>query len=253
MVWSDKPAFLPLHDPLIKREHLQEDFNGTSGVVWKGARMLSHVFTVSEETFKAFVPPELSPTDSRMAAVFVAEYPYSSLGAYKQAGLMFYCQFENTVGWHFVCNYDGAMDKDFTMGADRSFALGRELGFPKFMANIELFREGTQVIGTVRRQGIEIIRVWADLQNPGEAFPEQTFIQFKSHLTSDTKAYLYREIWAAKFTYHTHMIRFGTGEVRFPKSNDLIQNCVVEQPIMTFYRETDQCMEMPKTLKVLHK
>lgn len=252
--WPAKPILIPLHDPIVKNENTIEEYNGMSGVIYKDARILLQCFSASPESIREFLPPELTPGELGLGVALIAEYPKTTLGPYKEAALMIECQFEDTVGLHVAYMYIDAMYGDYTLAADKALIAGREImGFPKTLANIELYEEGSRVIGSVRRHGMEIMRIEAEVPDAGDFADLGTMIQVRSVPAPDLQSYLYRDICTTTLEYQPKYTRVGDGSVFFPMSNDLIRNMVVEDTISTFFTIADFSIPMGKILKVLTK
>lgn len=249
--WPDKPISTPYHDPVYSEKHMAE-LNGESGIIFKDARMLCHIFTVKDETLRDFLPPELKPAPGKMAAAYVAEYPCSSLGAFKQAALMLECEFEGTAGFHVAYMYVDAMYGDHTLGADRALIAAREGGYPVTLANIDLFTEGEQMLGCVSRQGMEIMRIEADdISIAGNAPKTPDVINIRAIPNTEMTTFLHKEVCCYKTSAWPKFTRLGSGSIFFPASNDLIRDCGPLDNKLTYFTIFDSCLHFGKTLKVL--
>ncbi|HOB86510.1 MAG TPA: acetoacetate decarboxylase family protein [Bacillota bacterium] len=249
---EDDIIAIPLHDPIVSREQHIQQYRGMEGIIYKEARLLIHLFTISEETVKELLPAELSPGALGMAIALVAEYPNTSIGSYKEAALFVECQYEDLVGMHTAYMYIDQMYGDHTLGADRALIAGREvLGFPKTLAEINLSVEGDRCLGTVRRRGMEIMRIEAEISDPAEWPDLGTMINVRALPSPDTKGYSYRDICTTNLEYKPIYSLAGSGKVFFPPSHDRIRRVQPVDHIATYFTITDFVIPPGKTLKVL--
>ncbi|MFZ5645852.1 MAG: acetoacetate decarboxylase family protein [Bacillota bacterium] len=252
---ADWPADNIVGIPLLTPPYhnlVQEEYRGMKGIIYKEARLLIHLFTAPEECIREFLPRELSPGSLGMMVALVAEYPYSTLGPYKEAALFVECQYGETAGLHTAYMYIDQLHGDHTLGADKALVAGREiLGFPKMLANIDLITEGNHCTGTVRRRGMEIIRLEAEMTGPGE-FPDLgTMINVRAFPSPDMETYSYRDICTTNLVYQPQVTSVGEGQALFPTSTEDIRKVQVGENMATFFTVTDFCIPTGKTLAVL--
>lgn len=250
--WPDSPVGIPLHDPIYSESTITDIYKGMDGVIYKGARILLQLFTAPEEVIRDLLPPVLNPGNMGIMGVLIAEYPETTLGPYKEAAILVECQFEEVAGLHVAYMYIDQMYGDHTLAADKALICGREImGFPKTLANIELIENGNHFIGSVRRKGMEIIRVEADITDVGDFTDLGTMIQVRSLPTPDMKGYAYRDVCVTNLEYQPLCTWVGNGEVFFPPSADLVRNIRVDENLSTFYTIADFVIPRGKILKVL--
>lgn len=250
--WPTSPVGIPLHDPIYGDDIIHEQYRGMDGVIYKGARILLQLFTAPEEVIRELLPPVLSPGSMGIMGLLVAEYPETTLGPYKEAAVLVECQYEEIAGLHVPYMYIDQMYGDHTLGADKALICGREImGFPKLLANIELSKQGNHFTGSVRRKGMEIFRIEADITDIDDFANLGTMIQVRSIPTPDMKGYSYRDIIVRNLEYQPHITMVGNGEAIFPLSQDLVRNIRVTENLSAFFTITDFVIPRGEILKVL--
>ncbi|NLA11581.1 MAG: acetoacetate decarboxylase family protein [Firmicutes bacterium] len=248
---KDDIVGIPLHDPIYRASDV-ESYREMEGIIYKDARLLIHTFMAPEETIRDLLPEELSPGGLNLIVALIAEYPVTSLGPYKEAALFVTAQYGDTVGMHCPYMFIDELYGDHSLGADLALILGREsLGFPKTLAKIELAVEGTRYTGTVRRKGGELMRIEAELDEPGD-FPDMgTMINVRSMPTPALDGYSYRDICCTNLEYKPSISIAGEGKVLFPASHAAMRSVQVEEDLASFYTVTDFCIPRGETLAVL--
>jgi acetoacetate decarboxylase len=124
-------------------------------------RGISAVFETDPDVIAAVLPPPLKPTDNPIASVSVSHIGLSNgLQPFGAAGLSVQCEYEGIVG-----DYPLTMP----MSTDSAVIFGRELyGEPKKVADIQVRRNGDNIVGTVQRYGITYIELQGDVVEAGE-------------------------------------------------------------------------------------
>ncbi len=248
---KDNAIGIPLHDPIYSTA-TSESYHGMEGIIYKEARMLIHTFLAPDETIRELLPADLSPGGLNLVVALVAEYPTTSLGPYKEAAIFVACQYKDTVGMHCPYMYIDELYGDHTMGADLALIMGREvLGFPKTLAKIDLSMDGNRYVGTVGRQGMEIMRIEATIDEPGD-FPDVgTMINVRTMPNPQLDGYSYRDICNTNLIYQPIISKAGEGQVTFPISHAALRGVQVEQNLASFFAITDFCIPRGQTLEVL--
>lgn len=128
-----------------------------------GAEMVSVDFLTDPKAVAAVLPPPLRPAPEPVATAFVARYPETNFGvSYNEGALFVQAAHRGELGLYCL-----AMPVD----DDTAMICGREqYGFPKKMADINLDRNGSHVVGSVVRNDVEILRIegeFVDEHTPG--------------------------------------------------------------------------------------
>ena len=123
---------------------------------WTNARVLAVDVEVDADAAQALLPPPLEASDPPRATVFCADYPEGIFGiVYREAAVLIHCRDEHGAAVH--CAWIMVDD-------DTALIQGRELlGFPKKMADFTWTEKGHDVVGTVTRKGVELMRMEARL------------------------------------------------------------------------------------------
>lgn len=126
-----------------------------SSFLWTAARVLTVSVPLDPEGFGEWLPPGLRLADEPRATCFVAHYPHTTFGSvYNEAAVL--VDVVDAEGEARHCPW-------MVVDDDTALVLGREmLGFPKKLAQITLVEDGDAIVGTVRRRGVEVLRLEAD-------------------------------------------------------------------------------------------
>lgn len=248
---KDDIIHTPLYDPIFKMSQL-EKYRGMEGLIYKDVRLLVHMFKAPEDVLQEFLPEGFSTGHMGTMIALIAEYPNTTLGPYKEAALFVECQYKETVGMHTAYMYIDAMHGDHSLGADKALIVGREmLGMPKTLADIQLDLEGDRHVGTVKRNGREIMRIEGDVNEQAD-FPDiGTIINVRAMPTPDGKGYSYRDVCKTDLEYKPSATKAGQGKIEFPVSDEAIRNALVEENIITFSTVTDFCIPPGEILDVI--
>lgn len=141
----------PIHSPLYKLPPYH----------YSNVEMFQVLFSISLDTVKEILPPELEPAKRLRASVTFAKYPsinnldpycecfFSVLALFKNKPII-YCPF----AW---------------VDSDEALCAGREIwGFPKKLAQIEISYDGANINGKVLRKGNNIIEASINLSDHGK-------------------------------------------------------------------------------------
>lgn len=135
--------------------------------IWTNATVLEVEVRVARDAAQALLPAALRLADPPTATLFVADYPETQFGSvYREAAVLLHAA--DATGPALHCPW-------MVVDDDTALILGREvLGFPKKMAEIRLDPREGGVVGTVRRRGVEVMRLEATLHE-AEAAPLPLF------------------------------------------------------------------------------
>lgn len=138
---------------------------------FKGARLLRFDYETDADTAAQLVPDKLRLADPATAFLLINEYPWSTLGPYREAVLGVNV-FHGDRPLHYISH--------LMLDSDTPILAGRELyGFPKKMGVIEFAQQGDVLAGVVERpKGIRIcsavFRPEQPLDPPPDGSPLQT-------------------------------------------------------------------------------
>lgn len=121
-----------------------------------GAEMLICAFPTERGVVERVLPKPLRPLPVPVALAFVARYPRTNFNdGYTEGALFVGCRHRARPGMYCL---------SMPVDDDTAMVLGREhLGFPKKMGSISLARSGDEIVGSVVRKGVEILRLEASL------------------------------------------------------------------------------------------
>jgi len=125
-----------------------------SAYLWTNARVLAVDVEVARDAARRLLPDSLSIAEPATATLFVADYPETAFGSvYREAAVLLHAADARGPALH--CPW-------MVVDDDTALILGREvLGFPKKMAEIRLDERDGRAVGTVRRRGVEVMRLEA--------------------------------------------------------------------------------------------
>lgn len=220
-------------------------------------RAMVCLFKVSKEIKKKILPPEITPVEFPFDAIFISEYPDSSIGPYNENLILLYCKYEKQPGL-FVMNI--YVDDDVALAA------GREIwGYPKKRAEITLSPLSNSIRGSVARKGKNIIQVEADVLDKAPGLDPKVMIEgsplYNLKLIPDvednTKPAL-KHLTATQLSWENVKVT-KTLKVKSVKSEyseyDICSEVlnVADTSIGGFYIECDQILPNGKLLKDLLK
>lgn len=138
------------------------------------ARSLQAVYETDPEVIAAVLPRPLEPTDEPLVHVNVSAVEMDSGLSFGAGSVSVRAKHRDTVGQYALT---------MPMGAEAAVVGGREMyGEPKKLAEIELRREGDEVIGSVCRHGITYLelrgRVEAEIETPPPSTSLDYYVKF---------------------------------------------------------------------------
>lgn len=119
-------------------------------------RAMVCLFQAPLDIKEKFLPPEVEAIEFPFDAIFISEYPDSTIGPYNENLILLYCKVNKTPGLYVMNIY---VDDDGALTA------GREIwGYPKKMCDIKLSAiENGKITGLLKRKGKAIIKIEAEL------------------------------------------------------------------------------------------
>ncbi len=137
---------------------------GSPPWLYRGVEAVIVLVSLERSSVEPLLPRDLEPAgDPVQAAVWVARYPFSTLGPYSE-GLVAVQVLERSGGVGYYVPY-------IYVDSDAALAAGREvLGAPKKFAHIEVGLTGSSVRGVVERTAVTLIEAGVRLE--ARASPE---------------------------------------------------------------------------------
>jgi acetoacetate decarboxylase len=172
-------------------------------------RAMVCLFKAPLDIKKEFLPPELEAVEFPFDAIFIAEYPDSSIGPYNENLILLYCKHKKDPGL-FVMN--------IYVDDDGALTAGREIwGYPKKMCDISLSKvENNIVRGKLVRKGKTIIDIEAELTEkaPGldPGYIVQSFPLINLKLIPDVKDNnkpVLKQLTATKIKWENFTVKKG--------------------------------------------
>lgn len=136
--------------------------NGTGHeltAMWTGGRFLAFDAEIDTSAAKRLLPPGLKPSEPARALIFAADYVETGLGFdYREVGVLLHARLRGKPVLHVAW---------MVVDDDTALILGREmLGFPKKMAEIHVEIGETDATAVVRRRGVDLLSLHAELADP---------------------------------------------------------------------------------------
>jgi acetoacetate decarboxylase len=142
----------------LGREELEKLTNVHFLSDFPNAEMLVATFKTDIEIARQILPHPLNLTSEGLATVFVARYPETNFGCvYDEGALFIHCKYRGENGVYCL---------SMPVTDDMALIGGREqFGYPKKIAeSISLERMNDNVVGSVTRKGVEILRIECSLE-----------------------------------------------------------------------------------------
>jgi acetoacetate decarboxylase len=116
---------------------------------------LSVWFLTSPETVARVLPPGLEPGATPQAMCRISRWSTSYCGAFTMATVYVSARYGDLEGDYYLAMYIDSSDAALLIGRE-------EIGEPKKMASVELFRNRDSYFGTVERHGVRLIELRLD-------------------------------------------------------------------------------------------
>ncbi|NHI94882.1 MAG: hypothetical protein EAX96_20505 [Candidatus Lokiarchaeota archaeon] len=233
---------MPISSPLY-------EFNENDKFLYPDAEFLMVSYTVDNEQVKDIVPDPLMISKSPMIICFIAHYKNSFLksspgtttswSSYNEAATLIEVKLKTgkTKVKGFYCN-------SIYVTTDVAMAAGREIyGFPKKIADINLFEENGKKIGTVKRNGIEILKIEVEPMKDLDELPSGSILKaitFKHIINSDCNKIELSELIETDLTFDPKIIKIGNASIKFKESKwDLIYQMKPKDNVMGIYTISD--------------
>jgi len=139
--------------------------------IYPKMRAMVCLFKAPLELKKKFLPSELKAIEFPFDAIFIAEYPDSTIGPYNENLILLYCEYEKGKPGLFVMN--------IYVTDDGALTAGREIwGYPKKMSEILLSQiKDNKIHGTVSRRNKKIIDIEAELMEKTPGIDPSAMVQ----------------------------------------------------------------------------
>jgi acetoacetate decarboxylase len=133
-------------------------------------RAIVCLFKATSEAKRRVLPPELESVEFPFDAIFIAEYPDSTIGPYNENLILLYTKYGKMQGLYVMNIY---VDDDAALTA------GREIwGYPKKLCNIKLSPiKNNKITGTLVRKGKTILHVEAELTEKAPGVDPSYFLK----------------------------------------------------------------------------
>ncbi len=179
------------------------------------AELATIIFSVDREKVKDIVPEPLKLRKSPMVMAFVAWYPETSIGPYHEAASFIEAYLKTDAGKveAFYCN-------SMFVDSDIALAAGREIwGYPKKLAEMSVKKEGDKLVGLLRRNGIDVMKITVQQKNKLEQIPDASTITLKQLLKPDGSGLEIRELIKTTMTMEALDSYGGPATIEFQKSD----------------------------------
>ena len=175
-------------------------------------------YSVDRDAVEHIVPAPLKLARTPMCVAFVAWYPETTIGPYHEAATFIEAKLKTDEGKvsAFYCN---AMFVD----CDIALAAGREIwGFPKKLAEMSVKREGSTVVGLLRRKNVDVMKITVNLETKMEtpSMPELSTITLKQMFKPDGSGLELQEFIKTTMPIEALEITTGTTEIKFQESKE---------------------------------
>lgn len=128
-------------------------------IYWVDVRVQLVVYETKIENVERVLPEPLEPPGNKVIA-WVSELPFTTQGNYNEAAIYVQARYQDYVGTYEPFLY---------VNTEIPLAGGREIwGFCKKLANISVVFDREIMVGTVERQGTEIIKCLTTCEGPAE-------------------------------------------------------------------------------------
>jgi acetoacetate decarboxylase len=149
---------------------------------YEKAELASIIFSVNREAIEGIVPEPLKLAKSPMIMAFVAWYPETTIGPYHEAATLIQASLKTADGKKVEGFYCNSMFVD----SDIALAAGREIwGYPKKFAEMSVENTGDKVIGLLRRNNIDVMKITIEPQNTISQVPDINTITLKQIFKPD--------------------------------------------------------------------
>jgi len=138
--------------------------------LYPNMRAIVCLFQAPLDIKKKFLPPEVEPVAFPFDAIFISEYPDSTIGPYNENLILLYCRVNKVPGL-FVMN--------IYVDDDGALTAGREIwGYPKKLCEIQLSPiKDNKITGTLTRKGKTILKVEGELLDKAPGVSPEYLIQ----------------------------------------------------------------------------
>lgn len=236
------------------------EFKKNEKFLYPNAEFLFVTYNVDGENVKELVPSPLKISKSPMVICFVAHYEKSyvasspdaltSWSSYNEAATFIEAKIKTETS-----REKGLFCTSMFVTTDVAMAAGREIyGFPKKIAQIKLFDENGKKVGTVERNGIEIMRIAVELSKDVDELPggqAMKVITFKQIINPECNGVELSEFVSTELVFDPKIIKMGNAAIMFNKSKrDLLYLLEPKMNPVGFYTISDGILPPGK---VIHK
>jgi len=221
--------------------------------LYPNMRAMVCLFKAGLDIKSKILPPELKPVEFPFDAIFIAEYPDSTVGPYNENLIMLYCTY-NKAPYLYVMN--------IYVTNDEALTAGREIwGYPKKMCDIKLSQvEDNKIRGTLVRKGKTILDIDAEVTDkaPGadpsyliSAFPLMNLKMFPD--VEDNTRPAFKQLTATQMKWENVTVSRGLVVNSIISEYSEFDNCadvinISDTSIGGFYVECDQILPNGKVI-----
>ena len=181
---------------------------------YTNAELVTIVYTVNRDAVASIVPEPLKLPRSPMVMAFVAWYPETTIGPYHEAATLIQSFLKTDAGRveAFYCN-------SMFVDSDIALAAGREIwGYPKKLAEMKVEKQGNKLVGLLRRNNIDVMKITVDPQNPLNQIPDASTITLKQMFKPDGSGLELRELIKTTMTMEAVKTQGGSATIEFQES-----------------------------------
>ncbi|MHA1129845.1 MAG: acetoacetate decarboxylase family protein [Candidatus Helarchaeota archaeon] len=179
------------------------------------AELATILYSVEREKVAEIVPEPLKLRKTPMVMAFIAWYPETTIGPYHEAATFIEAYLKTEAG-----KVEGFYCNSMFVDSDIALAAGREIwGYPKKLAEMSVKKEDNKVVGLLRRNEIDVMKITIEQNNKLTQIPDATTITLKQLLKPDGSGLEIRELIKTTMTMEAVDSFGGSATIEFQESN----------------------------------
>lgn len=215
-----------------------------------GSKLFLALFNPTDKSLQKLLPPELRPSDLKLAGLMFAKQPCKESGTFMESSVLVQCVFDNPetkqeeVGVYFPYAY---------ADTDVALASGREMwGYPRKLAKISLNLRGDKLVATTVRGRNTLLKATCTLTDEGQWIDSGPNINIKMIPSVDGLGADVAAITTAYLTYDVKKGRSGSAEIEISSGpQDDLSTIEIENIMMGLYFDVDITVPQGKVVKKL--